>query len=54
MADVYRLSKAKKAMRKDNFPLLFIDEMLERLANHTFFLLSRWVLRVYANFHLPG
>jgi hypothetical protein len=26
-----------KATKKDHFPLLFIDEMLERLANHAYF-----------------
>jgi len=26
-----------KATRKDHFPLLFIDEMLERLAKHSYF-----------------
>jgi hypothetical protein len=29
--------KLNKATRKDHFPLPFIDEMLERLANHSFF-----------------
>jgi hypothetical protein len=29
--------KPNKATRKDHFPLPFIDEMLERLANHSFF-----------------
>ena len=29
--------KLNKAIKKDHFPLPFIDEMLERLANHTFF-----------------
>jgi hypothetical protein len=29
--------KLDKATRKDHFPLPFIDEMLERLANHSFF-----------------
>jgi hypothetical protein len=28
--------KLKKATRKDHFPLPFVDEMLERLANHSF------------------
>jgi hypothetical protein len=28
--------KLKKATRKDHFPLPFIDEMLEKLANHSF------------------
>jgi hypothetical protein len=30
-------SKLNKAMKKDHFPLPFIDEMLERLANHAYF-----------------
>jgi len=30
-------SKLNKATRKDHFPLPFIDEMLDRLANHSFF-----------------
>jgi hypothetical protein len=29
--------KLNKATRKDHFPLYFLDEMLERLANHSFF-----------------
>jgi hypothetical protein len=29
--------KLNKAMKKDHFPLPFIDEMLERLAKHTYF-----------------
>jgi hypothetical protein len=29
--------KLNKATRKDHFPLPFIDEMLQRLANHSFF-----------------
>jgi hypothetical protein len=29
--------KFNKATRKDHFPLPFIDEMLERLANHSFY-----------------
>ena len=29
--------KHNKATKKDHFPLPFIDEMLERLANHSFF-----------------
>ena len=29
--------KMNKATKKDHFPLPFIDEMLERLANHSFF-----------------
>jgi hypothetical protein len=37
MADVYRLSKAKQSNKEDHFLLPFIDEMLERLANHAYF-----------------
>jgi hypothetical protein len=29
--------KLNKATKKDHFPLLFIDDMLERLANHSYF-----------------
>jgi hypothetical protein len=29
--------KINKAMKKDHFPLPFIDKMLERLANHAYF-----------------
>ena len=29
--------KLNKATRKDHFPLPFIDQMLERLANHSYF-----------------
>jgi hypothetical protein len=32
---VYRLLKATQSNKKDHFPLPFIDEVLERLANHT-------------------
>jgi hypothetical protein len=32
--------KLNKATRKDHFPLPFIDEMLERLANHSFYYLD--------------
>jgi hypothetical protein len=46
--------KLYKATKKDHFPLPFIDDMFERLANHTYFLLSRWVLGVHANSHSPG
>ena len=34
---MYRLSKLNAATKKDHFPLPFIDEMLERLAKHSFF-----------------
>jgi hypothetical protein len=45
--------KLNKETKKDHFPLPFIDEMLERLAYHAYFLLSRWVLGVHANSHSP-
>jgi hypothetical protein len=32
--------KLNKATKKDHFPLLFIDEMLERFANHVYFAFS--------------
>src|SRR5262249_13346463 len=32
--------KLNKATRKDHFPLPFIDQMLERLAKHSYFLLA--------------
>jgi hypothetical protein len=37
MADTYRLSKAKQSNEDRSLPLPFIDEMLERLANHAYF-----------------
>jgi NADH:ubiquinone oxidoreductase subunit C len=39
--------KLNKATWKDHFPLPFIDEMLERLANHTFF----YYLDGYSGYH---
>jgi hypothetical protein len=32
--------KLNKATKKDHFPLPFIDEMLERLVNHSFYFLD--------------
>jgi hypothetical protein len=32
--------KLNKATQKDHFPLSFIDEMSERLANHSFYYLE--------------
>jgi hypothetical protein len=32
--------KLNKATQKNHFPLPFIDEMLERLANHSFYYLE--------------
>ena len=39
--------KLNKATNKDHFPLPFIDEMLERLANHSFF----YFLDGYLGYH---
>jgi hypothetical protein len=39
--------KLNKAIRKDHFPLPFIDEMLERLANHSFFCYLEWREKAY-------
>jgi hypothetical protein len=39
--------KLNKATRKDHFPLPFIDEMLERLAKHSFF----YFLDGYSGYH---
>jgi hypothetical protein len=45
--------KLNKAMKKDHFPLPFIDEMLERLANHAYFCFLDGYL-VHANSHSLG
>jgi hypothetical protein len=40
--------KLNKATKKDHFPLPFIDDMLVRLANHTYFcFLDGYLLMVY-------
>jgi hypothetical protein len=39
--------KLNKATQKDQFPLPFIDEMLERLANHSFF----YYMDGYSGYH---
>ena len=39
--------KLNKATKKDHFPLPFIDEMLERLANHSFL----YFLDGYSGYH---
>ena len=39
--------KLNKATKKDHFPLPFVDEMLERLANHSFF----YFLDGYSGYH---
>jgi hypothetical protein len=39
--------KLNKATRKDHFSLPFIDEMLERLANHSFFCYLEWREKAY-------
>ena len=35
--DYRNYRKLNKSTKKDHFPLPFIDEMLERLVNHSFF-----------------
>jgi hypothetical protein len=39
--------KLNKATQKDQFPLPFIDEMLERLANNSFFCYLEWREKAY-------
>jgi hypothetical protein len=39
--------KLNKATRKYHFPLPFIDEMLERLVNHSFFYYLEWREKAY-------
>jgi hypothetical protein len=39
--------KLNKATQKDHFSLPFIDEMLERLANHSFFCYLKWREKAY-------
>jgi hypothetical protein len=41
--------KLNKATRKDHFPLPFIDEMLESLANHSIFCYLEWRKKAYHN-----
>jgi hypothetical protein len=41
--------KLNKATQKDHFLLPFIDEMLERLANHSFFCYLEWREKAYHN-----
>jgi hypothetical protein len=44
--------KLNKATRKDHFPLPFIDEMLERLANHSFCYLDGYSSYYHILIHL--
>jgi hypothetical protein len=39
--------KFNKATQKDHFPLPFIDEILKRLANHSFFYYLEWREKAY-------
>ena len=41
--------KLNKDTRKDHCPLPFIDQMLERLSEHTHFFLSRWLFWSLSN-----
>jgi hypothetical protein len=45
MCITYR--KLSKTTRKDHFPLPLIDEMLERLANHSLFCYLKWREKAY-------
>jgi hypothetical protein len=45
MCITYR--KLNKVTRKDHFPLPFIDEMLEMLANHSLFCYLEWRGKAY-------
>ena len=45
--------KLNKATCKDHFPLPFIDQMLERLAKHSHFLLLGWLFWILPNTHPP-
>jgi hypothetical protein len=46
--------KLNKVMKKDHFPLPFIDENAREISKPRLFLLSQWVLGVHANSHSPG
>ena len=39
--------KLNKATQKDHYPLPFVDQMLERLANHFSFLLLGWIVWIF-------
>ena len=41
--------KLNKATREDHFALPFIDQMLERLAKNSYFLLLRWIFGILLN-----
>lgn len=46
--------KLNKVTRNDHFPFPFIDQMLERLARHSyFFYLDGWVFRIFPNSYSP-
>ena len=45
--------KLNAATKKDHFTLPLIDEMLERLAKHSFFLFPRWVFGISLDSHPP-
>ena len=46
--------KLNKATRKDHFPLSFIDQMLERLAKHSYFFLPGRLFGILSNPNPPG
>jgi len=41
--------KLNKATKNDHFALPFIDEMLERSDNHSFFCFPRWIFGILPN-----
>ena len=46
--------KRNKATRKDHFPIPFIDQLLERLAQHSFFCyLDGWLLGILSYSNTP-
>jgi hypothetical protein len=45
--------KLNKGTRKDHFPLPFIDEMLERLAKHSFFAFLMDILDITQSQSIP-
>jgi hypothetical protein len=47
LANVHRLPEAQQSYSKRSFPLPFIDEMLERLASHSFFCYLEWREKAY-------
>jgi hypothetical protein len=51
---MYRLSKAKQSNEERSIPLIVHWRDAREISKPHIFLLSRWVLGVYANSHAPG